>query len=82
MDAIKELKKNRFEITTLDLKAKQNLNDFKPAIKNVYILGNETEGVSPEILNQADNRIIIPMKNGVESLNVAITSALIAFKET
>jgi len=40
---------------------------------------NESEGVSPEILKLADKKLMIPMQNGVESLNVAITAALIAF---
>jgi len=36
--------------------------------------------VSKEIAALSDHRIGIPMANGVESLNVAVTAALIAFR--
>lgn len=45
----------------------------------VYVLGNETEGVSADILNLADTQLSVPMRNGVESLNVAVTASLVAF---
>ena len=46
---------------------------------NVYVLGNESEGVSKKTLKSCDDSVFIPMHNGVESLNVAVTAALIAF---
>ncbi len=45
----------------------------------VYVLGNETEGVSAAVSNMADGQLSIPMRNGVESLNVAVTASLVAF---
>ncbi len=44
-----------------------------------YVLGNESDGVTPAVSALADERCAIPMHNGVESLNVAVTAALIAF---
>jgi len=44
------------------------------------VLGNESKGVSQEIINLSDHCLSIPMANGVESLNVAVTAALVAFK--
>ncbi len=41
--------------------------------------GNETEGVSKGVSAIADMPLSIPMRNGVESLNVAVTASLIAF---
>jgi 23S rRNA (guanosine2251-2'-O)-methyltransferase len=46
----------------------------------IYVLGNETQGVSPEVAQLCNERVRIPMNNGVESLNVAVTAALIAFR--
>jgi len=43
-------------------------------------LGNETEGVSKEVSQLCNESVRIPMNNGVESLNVAVTAALIAFR--
>jgi 23S rRNA (guanosine2251-2'-O)-methyltransferase len=45
----------------------------------VYVLGNETRGVSDDVRRLADASVSIPMANGVESLNVAVTAALIAY---
>ena len=47
----------------------------------IYVLGNETDGVSNEVQNLCDKSIAIPMNNGVESLNVAVTASLLAFRE-
>lgn len=56
----------------------QTLTQQAPAA-TVFVLGNETEGVSSQTQSQADYSVFIPMHNEVESLNVAITAALIAF---
>jgi 23S rRNA (guanosine2251-2'-O)-methyltransferase len=45
----------------------------------VYVLGNESEGVSQAVRDMADTTLSIPMANGVESLNVAVTASLIAY---
>jgi len=68
------------QIVTLSSHAKQSLFDFDPHQRGaVYVLGNETEGVSKAVQQLSDQALCIPMNNGVESLNVAITAALIAF---
>ncbi|HEY6131406.1 MAG TPA: RNA methyltransferase [Halioglobus sp.] len=45
----------------------------------IYVLGNETEGVGGQVRALADIQLSIPMRNGVESLNVAVTASLVAF---
>ena len=47
--------------------------------KSIFILGNESEGVSKEVEKICNTSISIPMNRGVESLNVAVTASLIAF---
>jgi 23S rRNA (guanosine2251-2'-O)-methyltransferase len=49
------------------------------APKAIFVLGNESDGVSPPIHALCDASISIPMARGVESLNVAVTAALIAY---
>ena len=44
------------------------------------ILGNENDGLSPETIEACDASVLIPMMNGVDSLNVAAASA-VAFWE-
>ena len=58
----------------------QPLASFDETDFVVYILGNETEGMSSEIQQLCDKTIHIPMQNGVESLNVAVTASLLAFR--
>jgi 23S rRNA (guanosine2251-2'-O)-methyltransferase len=49
------------------------------ADRAVFVLGNESNGVSEPIRSLCDEAIAIPMERGVESLNVAVTAALIAY---
>jgi TrmH family RNA methyltransferase len=44
------------------------------------MLGAEGGGLPPEAVAAADTRLTIPMRAPVESLNVAITAALILFE--
>ena len=67
------------QVYVLSSHASQNLFEMKSDRAKVFVLGNETEGVSPEVNKLADERVFIPMANGVESLNVAVTGALLAY---
>ncbi len=76
---LQRLQANGAEIACLSSHAKQSLF-AQPATKSrVYVLGNETEGVGRETLALSDRQFQIPMANGIESLNVAVTAALLAF---
>ncbi|MFT7560916.1 MAG: 23S rRNA (guanosine2251-2'-O)-methyltransferase [Flavobacteriales bacterium] len=79
-DCLREAKKQGFAITGLDLKAKNTLGSLPASNKRIYVLGNETEGISNTTRKLCTESVIIPMHNGVESLNVAVTASLIAFK--
>ncbi len=46
--------------------------------KVVFVLGNEVEGISNLILNEADSSVAIPGSGIVESLNVAVSASLLA----
>lgn len=47
---------------------------------SVVVFGNEANGVRPELLQRADQRIRIPLRPPVESLNVAAAAAAILFE--
>jgi 23S rRNA (guanosine2251-2'-O)-methyltransferase len=66
-------------IYALSSHAKNDIYDVKPIEKSIFVLGNESDGVSPEIEKLCNDAISIPMKREVESLNVAVTASLIAF---
>lgn len=67
------------EICTLDGTARQSLFSHREAVRSVYVLGNESEGVSAAAAQLAHRRLSIPMRAGVESLNVAVAASLIAY---
>ena len=67
-------------IYALSLDATESIYNVKEKKKSIYVLGNESEGVSEEVAVLCNKKLIIPMQRDVESLNVAITAALIAFK--
>jgi 23S rRNA (guanosine2251-2'-O)-methyltransferase len=69
-------------IYALSLEAKNSLYDLKLAKKSIFVLGNESEGVSKEVHKLCNDSLIIPMNRGVESLNVAVTASLIAFMKS
>lgn len=78
--ALDNFKQQNVSICALSSHAKNTLKEFSPGGHCIYVLGNESEGVSNEIMNICTDKIRIPMNNGVESLNVAVTAALIAFR--
>jgi len=80
LDSLSHWRNDGAEIIALDLKGRDSLPSptlDKPAI---FILGNETDGVSSELQQLSTRRVCIAMANGVESLNVAVTAGIIAFR--
>lgn len=78
--ALKQLRERGCQICALSSHAQTTLGEFTAQGPCVYVLGNETDGVSPAVGKLCDQRLGIPMRNGVESLNVAVTAGLIAFQ--
>lgn len=66
-------------VYALSSHAKTTIHDAPLHVKSIYVLGNESDGVSREVHAYCNDSITIPMNRGVESLNVAVTASLIAF---
>lgn len=77
--ALIKLQQNGYKIASLTGNTTDNLFNYHRSEKTVFVLGNETEGVSKPILDISDKCLKIPMHNGIESLNVAVAAALVAF---
>lgn len=43
----------------------------------ILLIGNESKGVSPELIKLANKKITIPRKGGAESLNAAISTGIL-----
>jgi tRNA (guanosine-2'-O-)-methyltransferase len=53
------------------------LADFDVAQKACIFFGSESEGISSEVMDQADRFIKIPMVGFTESLNISVSAAII-----
>lgn len=60
--------------TTLNGK---NLKTIKPFKEGIIITGNESKGISNEIMQLADEKITIEKYGGAESLNAAVATGII-----
>jgi TrmH family RNA methyltransferase len=55
----------------------ENIHDVKFESEGVLVMGNEANGISPEIEKLVTKKITIPKFGGAESLNVAMATAII-----
>ncbi len=58
----------------------KNINTFQPASKFCLVLGSESHGVNQELIDMANENIKIDISKNIESLNVAIASAIFLYK--
>ena len=80
-DTLKMMQKEGASLYTLTSEAAQSYRDEHYSAQSVFVLGNESEGVSQEIRTLCDHTVSIPMHRGVESLNVAVIASLLAFMD-
>lgn len=66
-------------IYSLSSHATHTYTEQRYSKKDIFVLGNESEGVSKEVEKMATKSISIPMNRDVESLNVAVTASILAF---
>lgn len=78
-DALGDFKQTGASIVALSSQAKTGLWDRQYSTRTIFVLGNETHGLSQEVEKVCQQRVCIPMENAVESLNVAVTAGIIAF---
>ncbi len=53
---------------------------LKPTAKTAFVFGNETDGLSAEILKSCDLIAEIPMQGRKESLNVSVAAGIVLFQ--
>ena len=56
-----------------------SLADFHLPDRALLAFGTERQGLTQELLGRADHRVSIPMENGVSSLNLATSVALVLY---
>ena len=77
LECTRELKKQGFQIlaTHLDSKARP-IGDMDFTKPTAIVYGNEKDGISPEMISEADQTIIIPMHGFVQSFNISVAAAI------
>ena len=77
---VEEAKKSNLPIlaTTLSKESK-DYRELSPLEDFVLVMGNEGQGISPVMVESADQLVHIGMKGRAESLNVAIAAGILMF---
>ena len=60
--------------------ASQSMYDHTWPQRSVWVVGNETEGMSTFVRENLTEQISLPMSNQVESLNAAVATSVVAFE--
>jgi 23S rRNA (guanosine2251-2'-O)-methyltransferase len=81
LEAIKFYKGQGFAIAALEQSSDSvPYNTFKAPEKVALILGEETQGLSPELLDTSDVILEIPMYGDKESLNVSVAAGVALYQ--
>ena len=73
-------RKNGYALWATALEGAEDVTKLQWPAKTALVLGSEAEGVSPEILAAADQKVKIPMAGQAESLNVAVAGGIVMFE--
>jgi len=76
LDCWKRLKEEGYQICVTSLQSSKPIDEIDWNRPTALVLGNEKDGISPEMFERADERIIIPMQGFVQSLNISVAGAI------
>lgn len=80
VSVVEELKAEGFCVYGAALEDSENLYEVSFEEKAALVIGNEGNGITTGVLNSVNRRVRIPMKGEVESLNAAVSCALILYR--
>ena len=78
-ETLKNMKNNNFEVVVTSLDSKKTIYDIEYKNK-VIVIGNEANGVSKEVIEEADEKVKIPMFGKTESLNASVATGIIVYE--
>ena len=78
-DEIKKMQERGIKVYGTALEDAFSIEEVESEARMAFILGNEGNGMSKEILDMVDERLYIPI-DSIESLNVAIAGSIIMYK--
>jgi 23S rRNA (guanosine2251-2'-O)-methyltransferase len=77
--AIETLKESGFWIYATASDGETDVSAFTPSDRTGYVLGSEEAGIRRLVREKCDGSVRIPMEGGIDSLNVGVTSGILAF---
>ena len=81
IEEINLLKKIGYKIVTTSLNTKNSIDSIDYNNKYIFVMGNEANGVSKEIIDISDFVVKIPMSEKIESLNVGVATSIILYEQ-
>ena len=70
-------KENKFRLILMTTKTNQSFYKFEFCSSDILLFGRESAGVPDNIHKIVDHRLTIPMKDGVRSINLSSSVALV-----
>ncbi len=67
-------------VATVPRQGAKLVYDFDFHADDIIVIGNEGHGISPELLDAADEAVYIPMSKGQESLNAAVAASVVLYE--
>jgi tRNA (cytidine/uridine-2'-O-)-methyltransferase len=67
---------NRYRLILFTTKASLSYLDYRFGAADILLFGRESAGVPDEVALAADARLVIPIRPGMRSLNVAVAAAM------
>lgn len=69
-----------WELVATSPRQGEDPGNIKKGGKHILLLGNESRGLSPELMSRADRKISIPGGGRAESLNLAAAAAIVLYE--
>ena len=79
-ETLEKLKAGGIRTYAAHLQGQKNYSSFSFCGGSAFLIGNEGNGLSPELAGLADEYLKIPMEGQVESLNAAVATALLMYE--
>ena len=78
-DTLDGLQRDGFEIIAGDLRGESFFRRPRLPDKLCVVIGNEGQGISPEVMCKATMRLKLPIPGGAESLNAAVAGSIMIY---
>lgn len=79
-ETVRDLRQRGLQVIAVTEKAQETLFEVDFRMPTVLLLGSEEDGISPELLREADRLALIPMKGKIESLNVSVSAGIAMYE--